>query len=84
MSARELFRFGDIVESIHASDDNPRKRGIVVRTDHRKGKLNPGRYVVLTDGNGEFWECPLDAVRKIGSASTSIAAAIRALGGGDG
>ena len=51
--------FGDVIENAFASDDNPTKRGYVVRTLKRTGRLNPGAFAVITDGRGKMWECPL-------------------------
>ena len=60
----EQCRFGvTIIENAYASDDNPHKRGIYVRTIRRRGKLNPGIHLELTDGNGEFWNIPIEAVK---------------------
>lgn len=50
------FKFGDRVECIHASEDNPQKRGFFVREGrHPRGAMNAGPYVEITDGEGVFW-----------------------------
>lgn len=60
----ERCQFGvTIVENVYASDDNPHKRGIYVRTIRRNGRMNPGIHLELTDGNGEFWTVPIEAVK---------------------
>lgn len=51
------FKFGDIVENGWASEDNPTRKGVVVKRGVTKGRLNPGPFVQLTDMKGEFWEC---------------------------
>jgi len=50
------FQFGETIVNSHASPDNPCRRGKFVRRGHRTGKLNPGPYVELTDGQGKFWQ----------------------------
>jgi len=50
--------FGDWIESGWASDDNPRKYGRFVKIDNRKGRVNPGLRITLTDGHGAFWSAP--------------------------
>jgi hypothetical protein len=57
--------FGDHVESIAASNDNPHKRGIFVELVYREGKLNHGEWCRITDGNGRFWETTPDNLKKI-------------------
>lgn len=49
------YKFGDIVINHSAGESNPHKRGIVVRTGVKTGRLNPGPWVECTDGKGEFW-----------------------------
>ena len=56
-------RFGDWMQGVYASEDNPHKYGIYVRTIYRRGGMNPGKHYQLTDGNGSFWEYPVDAVK---------------------
>ncbi len=51
-------KFGDHVECLGASPDNPRKFGYFVRAWNRDGGINPGMTVEVTDGNGEFWSGP--------------------------
>lgn len=53
------WKFGDVIENTSASADNPTRRGYFVRVGIRKGRLNPGRYAEITDGNGKFWELSL-------------------------
>jgi hypothetical protein len=54
------WRFGDKIENDVASYDNPTRIGYFVRRAVRIGRMNPGAYVQITDGNGSFWECPAD------------------------
>lgn len=53
---RECPRFGDLFDNTAAGDKNPRKRAMFVRTLRRTGRLNPGVWWQMTDGNGDFWE----------------------------
>jgi hypothetical protein len=48
--------FLDLVENGWASDTNPTRVGIFIRRLKRTGRLNPGWTLVLTDGEGKFWE----------------------------
>src|ERR1039458_5408606 len=50
--------FGEWFTGIYASDDNPRKHGMYVRTIRRTTNMNPGFFYELTDGRGDFWESP--------------------------
>jgi hypothetical protein len=54
--AGEPISFGDVLENGWAGDRNPQRRGIVIRFGTRTGRLNPGPYVELTDGMGNFWQ----------------------------
>lgn len=58
-------KFGQKVCGIYGSDDNPTKCGKFFETIVRRGRLNPGVYYRLTDGEGKFWEYPADAVELI-------------------
>lgn len=58
-------KFGQRVRGIFASDDNPHKNGYFVRSGFRKGRLNPGMYYEITDGNGDFWTTPPENVEVI-------------------
>ena len=49
-------KFGDMIENGYAGDGNPNKRGYFVRTIRRTGKLNPGKFLLATNGRGKFWE----------------------------
>lgn len=49
-------KFGDWIRGIYASERNPNRDGMYVRTIRRTGRLNPGVYYELTDGNGRFWQ----------------------------
>lgn len=50
--------FSDRIENDAASYDNPTRFGFFVRRAVRRGRLNAGPYVEITDGHGSFWECP--------------------------
>lgn len=56
------FEFGEPIVNAFASDDNPHKRGIFVRKFKRRGRLNSGTFIEMTDGKGEFWTVDADAV----------------------
>jgi hypothetical protein len=51
-------KFLDIVENGYASKENPHRIGVVVKTGYRTGRMNPGKYYVLTDTLEDFWEVP--------------------------
>lgn len=51
------FKFGDPVENIFASIDNPYKYGYFVRHVHRTG-----HYIEVTDKEGVFWESEPDGI----------------------
>lgn len=49
-------RFGEPVENLMASTQNPLRIGLFVEVIKRpRGGANPGRWWRLTDGHGEFW-----------------------------
>lgn len=48
-------KFGERVENPVAGPANPRRIGMFVRTVRRSGRLNPGTWWQLTDGQGDFW-----------------------------
>ena len=52
--------FGDWFTGIYASDDNPTKHGMYVRTIRRTGRMNNGTFYELTDGKGEFWQSSVE------------------------
>lgn len=58
-------RFGDIIENGWASEDSPIRVGFFVREGRRTGRMNPGRYFEVTNGNGRLWEVPVDRDHKI-------------------
>ena len=67
-------KFGDWLRGIYASERNPTRDGMYVRTIRRTGKLNPGKFYELTDGNGLFWQYPAQSVERL---DRTIAAALR-------
>lgn len=58
-------KFLDIIENGWASESNPRKYGYYLKTIHRSGRLNPGKYFTLTNGKGDFWETNASSKMKI-------------------
>ena len=67
-------KFGEWLRGIYASERNPTRDGMYVRTIRRTGKFNPGKSYELTDGNGLFWEYPAQSVERL---DRTIAAALR-------
>lgn len=57
------YKFGDRVEMIAASHDNPEKFGFFIRQGRSTARMNGGPYVEMTDGKGKVWRCPPDNVR---------------------
>ena len=55
-------KFGQMMRGTYASADNPQRDGMYVRTILRKGRVNPGKYYELTDGNGHFWNYPIESI----------------------
>ena len=70
-------KFGEWLRGIHASESNPHRDGMYVRTIHRKGRMNPGKFYELTDGNGAFWMYPAQSVERIAAALRSAQEADR-------
>ncbi len=54
-------KFGATVTNHFASEDNPTRVGIFVRSGRRNGRMNPGVWWELTDGRGKFWQVSPDA-----------------------
>lgn len=54
-------KFGDWMRGIYASEKNPLRDGMFVRTIRRTGRCNPGTYYELTDGRGKFWQYPRES-----------------------
>lgn len=65
-------KFGDLLENGWAGEGNPRRIGIFVRTLIRTGRLNPGRYFVMTDGKGDFWEQGAESDHKLTKVGTVV------------
>ena len=57
-SSKQVMEFGDRFVNPFASNDNPHKVGYFVRWKYRKGRLNPGKQMELTNKIGDFWELP--------------------------
>lgn len=49
-------KFGDWIRGNFASEENPQRDGMYVRTIRRTGFTNPGKWYELTDGKGKFWQ----------------------------
>ena len=64
-------KFGEWLRGTYASESNPHRDGMYVRTIHRKGRMNPGKFYELTDGNGAFWMYPAQSVERIAAALRS-------------
>ena len=76
----EKCRFGvTVIENVYASDDNPLKRGIYVRTKRIRAAMNSGIFLELTDGEGEFWTTPIEAVKIVSAQLAERDAEIAAL-----
>ena len=52
-------KFGDWFRGVHASESNPQRDGMYVRTIRRSGRFNAGTFYELTDGKGNFWQYPV-------------------------
>lgn len=62
MAFKDLVFGKTIIRSKYASEDNPQREGVFVETVRRKGRMNPGIYLRVTDTKGKFWEYPVDSV----------------------
>lgn len=54
--------FGAWFTGIYASEENPHRHGMYVRTIRRTGRTNRGTHYELTDGHGAFFEYPVTSV----------------------
>jgi hypothetical protein len=69
-------KFGEWLRGIHASESNPQRDGMYVRTIHTPtGKVNAGKSYELTDGNGNFWRYPAHSTAPITRALEQPASA---------
>ena len=68
-------KFGEWLRGTYASESNPRRDGMYVRTIIRRGRMNPGKFYEVTDGNGAFWMYPAQSVERIAAALRSAQAA---------
>lgn len=57
-------KFGDILENSWASENNPHRVGVYIKTNNHTGRCNPGKHFYLTDMNGSFWELKHDKESK--------------------
>ena len=57
-------KLGEWLRGIYASETNPHRDGMYVRTIHRNG-MNAGKGYQCTDGKGNFWEYPAQSVERI-------------------
>lgn len=75
-------KFGEWLRGIYASERNPLRNGMYVRTIRRTGRCNPGTFYELTDGKGKFWQYPrqsvirLDRARELDASGTTNSAQI--------
>lgn len=67
---KAALKFGDPVENIAASADNPVKRGFFVRRGYNTGRMNAGAWIEYTDGKGQFAKTPPDNIRTTPQAVT--------------
>lgn len=72
-------KFGEWLRGIYASESNPHRDGMYVRTIHRTGKLNPGIHYEVTDGNGTFWQYPAQSVERLATPPADTLGAVREL-----
>jgi hypothetical protein len=49
-------KFGEWMRGVWASERNPQRDGMYVKTVRRTGRLNPGTWFELTDGKGTFYQ----------------------------
>ncbi len=49
-------KFGEWMRGVWASESNPHRDGMFVKTVRRNSNFNHGVWHELTDGNGEFWQ----------------------------
>lgn len=54
---KKTLKFGDIIENGHASEDNPRRIAIVVKS--RKHSIN------CTDGKDDYWDLVFTMISRI-------------------
>lgn len=54
-------KFGDRMCNLWAGEINPNRFGLFVRSRRATGRMNPGLWYEMTDGEGKFWETSGDA-----------------------
>ena len=64
-------KFGEWLRGIYASESNPHRDGMYVRTIRLTGGLNPGVHYEVTDGNGKFWQYPAQSVERLATPPAS-------------
>lgn len=64
ISLCKTLKFGDIIENGWASENNPRRLGVVVKP--RCASIN------CTDGNGDFWDLVFDSHSKIKTHGNTV------------
>ena len=72
-------KFGDWLRGIYASESNPTRDGMYVRTINRTGRVNAGKFYELTDGKGKFWQYPAKSTERLPQANSAQAAEIESL-----
>lgn len=48
-------KFGDRLRNTAAGEGNPHRDAFYIRTVVKAGRLNPGTFYEMTDGEGEVW-----------------------------
>ena len=70
-------KFGEWMRGIYASESNPHRDGMYVKTVTRIGTMNTGKFYELTDGRGDFWEMPVASAISIPSPAPAATEARR-------
>ena len=65
-------KFGDWLRGIYASESNPHRDGMYVRTIHRTGRVNAGKFYELTDGKGNFWQYPAQSMERLAAQAAAV------------
>ncbi len=67
------FKFGDKIENGWASEKNPRRVGVFVKYGRRTGRMNSGKYALITDMKGDLWESPVGEGHRLSVVGTVLA-----------
>ena len=64
------FKFGDAIENTLASMSNPLRRSYFVALGYERGRMNPGKYILATDGKGKTWRMsPGEHIQKVSDST---------------